>query len=343
MTNNRYNIGESAFNSTAITDIEIPASVTSFGNEAFRACSNLSKAVIFTRTAAFGGNVFYDTDINSDGIYGFEGSTAQNYASDNSIPFHPIYSVSFDTDGGTSMDDTLVLTEELTEPADPVKSGFVFRGWFLDTEFSEPAVFPLSVTEDITLFAKWTELALTLSPTDGQIYTGGRVTITPNVEGGTWDFDTELLSQEDNTFTGLKAGSVRVTYTVGSESVYADIVIIDLELTLSPADGQIYTGGRVTITPNVEGGTWDFDTELLSRDGNTFTGLKAGTARVTYTIDGVSAYADIVITAAVLPTTGQDGTVILELIGLSAFIFAAALYIIYTNRQRQAGLIEKGF
>lgn len=97
-----------------------------------------------------------------------------------------------------------------------------------------------------------------------------------------------------------------------------------LTLTSSDADGTIYTGGRITLTPSVAGGTWDFDTALLSRSGNQFTGLAAGVARVTYTLGAASVYFDVTITASGLPTTGQDGTLVFVFAGVGLLVLAAA-------------------
>jgi len=76
-----------------------------------------------------------------------------------------------------------------------------------------------------------------------------------------------------------------------------DLTANFLYLAGDPADGKIDTGGHITLTPGIPGGTWDFDTALLSRDGNEFTGLKAGTATVTYTLNAVTVAFDITISA----------------------------------------------
>ncbi len=60
-----------------------------------------------------------------------------------------------------------------------------------------------------------------------------------------------------------------------------------VSLTPSPADGIICVGESITLTPSIEGGTWDFDSNYLSQVGNVFTGLKEGTTTVKYTADGL--------------------------------------------------------
>lgn len=98
-----------------------------------------------------------------------------------------------------------------------------------------------------------------------------------------------------------------------------------LELESDNSDGKIYTGGRITLTPNHTGGTWVFDESFLSRDGDTFTALKAGTTRVTYTWEDETVTYDVTITASGLPETGQDFTWVYIAAGGAVLVLAAAL------------------
>ena len=68
------------------------------------------------------------------------------------------YTVSFNTDGGTSISDQMVEYEAKAEaPANPVKEGYVFDGWYLDPECTQAYDFDASVTDDVCLYAKWAE------------------------------------------------------------------------------------------------------------------------------------------------------------------------------------------
>lgn len=169
--------------------------------------------------------------------------------------FNP-FDVTFDSQGGSAVPGASAdYNTTVSEPdPDPTRPGHTFGGWYKEAACTNAWDFANdAVTTDITLFAKWTEssnpepptahshkpdLTLSMSPSDGKIYTGGRVTITPNIGGGTWSFDESYLSRDGYTFTGLKAGTARVTYTAGEQSAHADIVISQSEL---PATGQDFT------------------------------------------------------------------------------------------------------
>lgn len=63
------------------------------------------------------------------------------------------YTITFDTDGGSEVDaQTVAYGEKAKTPADPTKTGYTFAGWELGGNAYD---FAASVTEDMTLTAKW--------------------------------------------------------------------------------------------------------------------------------------------------------------------------------------------
>ena len=65
------------------------------------------------------------------------------------------YTITFDTDGGSSIDSVVVANNDtLEEPALPTKEGYTFLNWELDGEEYD---FTTKVTSDITLTAVWKE------------------------------------------------------------------------------------------------------------------------------------------------------------------------------------------
>lgn len=87
-------------------------------------------------------------------------------------------------DGGESLVSSVNdVTVVQTAPEAPVKDGYRFEKWYLDKEFTKEAVFPLVLTEDTTLYAKWTKLYTVTYVTNGgtevESYTGTVVEQTP--------------------------------------------------------------------------------------------------------------------------------------------------------------------
>ena len=101
-----------------------------------------------------------------------------------------------------------------------------------------------------------------------------------------------------------------------------------LKLSSSVSDGKIYTGGRIVLTPSVDGGEWDWDEGFFSATFNspaTFTALKAGTTTVSYSLDGVSVSYDVTIEESELPSTGQDVTLVYLLLGMGMLTLAVGV------------------
>ena len=91
-------------------------------------------------------NVFLDKEINIEFSYGILDYTFEEEPS-------TYYTVTFDTDGASSIDSVVVKSGELVEePDSPVKEGYTFKGWKLkDQEYN----FSTPVTGEITLTATW--------------------------------------------------------------------------------------------------------------------------------------------------------------------------------------------
>ena len=74
--------------------------------------------------------------------------------------FGTTYTVTFNSNGGTEIDDEEVYTgQTATEPTAPTKSGCEFCGWYSDSGLESAYIFTSAVTSDITLYAKWTASA----------------------------------------------------------------------------------------------------------------------------------------------------------------------------------------
>ena len=88
-----------------------------------------------------------------------------------------VYTITFNSNDGTSVASQNVNAgEKLTEPTPaPTKEGFTFDGWYEDSTFSKKFDFNTPITDNMTLYAKWTENKYTLT-FDAN---GGSGTMTP--------------------------------------------------------------------------------------------------------------------------------------------------------------------
>jgi len=176
-------------------------------------------------------------------------------------------------------------------------------------------------------------------------YSTGRVTVSAaaNAAGATVTVNgmqgTGSVAGDVTLVPGENRISINVTAQDGAASRNYTLTINTLNLESSVSDGVIYTRGRITLTPNMEGGVWTYDEAYLSlsREDNTFTGLKAGATRVTYTVNEESAYYDITIKSSQLPSTGQNFTGAWVLGGVGLLAALAAVILMTVNRARKHG------
>ena len=141
------------------------------------------------------------------------------------------YTVTFDTDGGSSIDPQDILNGgKVTKPADPEKEGYLFTGVWLNGDFEWDFDIDI-VTEDITLVAEWIEISTT--PTNIKM-------------------TDELFS---SSVTWVQQDADLQTFEVSIKALDSQAyVVIDGEITIEDTDVL----DTVTFTPNVlpQGGTY---------------------------------------------------------------------------------------
>ena len=96
------------------------------------------------------------------------------------------YSVSYETNGGSEVAANKVLNgKTLVKPADPVKKGYLFIGWYIDAEFSEPFAFGATpVNTDVTLYARFVEATIGENEYKAELLVDGEVYATQNTVSG---------------------------------------------------------------------------------------------------------------------------------------------------------------
>lgn len=66
------------------------------------------------------------------------------------------YNIEFNTNGGNIISgQTVTGGNTITKPADPTKSGYIFKGWYSDISLQNAYDFTSIVTDNMTLYAKW--------------------------------------------------------------------------------------------------------------------------------------------------------------------------------------------
>ena len=206
-------IGSSAFsNTTALTSITIPASVTTIGTSAFAFATALTSITIPASVTTIEGYVFEGTDALID--YNFLGDAPANIDV-NAFSFHAsgaeahirfsatgfgsestwnglvidraapaIYAVTYESTGGTSVGSG-TFTEGGSIQAAPVstRAGYTLAGWAA-RENGDVVAFPYAPgsANDITFHAIWTPIATTaVAPAGSSSVVSAKVIITSSV------------------------------------------------------------------------------------------------------------------------------------------------------------------
>ncbi|MBQ9535521.1 MAG: InlB B-repeat-containing protein [Clostridia bacterium] len=184
-----------------------------------------------------------------------------------------ICTVSFDTGGGTEIDDQLVLNGETAErPADPIREGYEFLGWIADLWSEADFDFSTPITDNTTIYARWKDVnayTITLAPMEhgtatlsaGSAAPGEIVYVYPEPEPGyevdelKWMFGAaaEGSFNEESGFK-MPYGNVvvYVTFKPLPDGIYSVTLRTDGNGTLT-ADRKTAEWGEivnVTITPN---------------------------------------------------------------------------------------------
>lgn len=130
------------------------------------------------------------------------------------------YVVNFETNGGSSIDSKVIeVNKKVSIPTDPVKSGYIFDGWFSDEGLSEKYNFNTPITKDITLYAKWTEKVYTYDFITGdnqELNLGNIKSFVLKIDGDYSFFDSiiigglDLVKDEDYV---VSEGSTIITFT----------------------------------------------------------------------------------------------------------------------------------
>ena len=191
------------------------------------------------------------------------------------------YTVNFDSKGGTAVDaQTVDYGSTLTLPAEPVKEGYTFAGWFKEIDCTTPWLFASdTVSEDRTLFAGWTENDYTISFNKNDAGAVGSMPTQTITLGETETLLTNSFSKEGWSFAGWAAtsnGTVayadRAPYTmeIGDVELFAKWTPNEYTITFNKND--IDASGTMAPQTIPSGSTDNLRINMFEKTGWAFLG-----------------------------------------------------------------------
>ena len=260
--------------------------IVTFDNEGTRTTAIIDNDVKLTAPAAptkegyrFGG-WYYDNN-GSKAKWNFDTDTVTR-AMTLTAKWVRTYTVAFDTSGGSAVDPVTVdAGSTVTKPADPMKSGHNFGGWYKDSTLQTPWNFANgTVTADMTLYAKWTANppapsyddsdptyavsapaaengSVTVSPRNASA--GSTVTITVKPDSG---YVLETISATDRNGNDLKLtdrGNGKYTFTMPGSRVEVKVTFMEDNSVLNffydvPNGAYYYDAVKWAVDNGITGG-----------------------------------------------------------------------------------------
>lgn len=221
------------------------------------------------------------------------------------------YTITFDSNGGSAVASvTADFGTALTQPEDPTRTGYTFRGWYTDTALTKAFLFTTMPAEDVTLYAKWEANTYTLHfDSDGgsaaadQTVTYGQpygALPTPEKQGYTftgWQMADGTAVNANLTVTRTEDHTVYAVWTPKGDTPYTVYHYqqgLDGTYTLTETETRTSaTGATVTaVAKSYEGFTYDAEhstaTGTVAGDGGLVLKLYYTRNRytVTWVVDG---------------------------------------------------------
>lgn len=214
---------------------------------------------------------------------------------------------------------------QITQPAAPTKDGYAFGGWYSDSACTKEVSFPLIVTGNTTIYAKWTAetpsgvevTGVALNKTETSIMAGATESLTATVSPEnatdktvTWSSsDDEIATVVDGVVTGVSVGTATITVTTANnKTATCTVTVTEAVTTISTkAEFLAFRTAAELSGKYVLGADIDLAGEVLEAsssiigEGVTFDGQG-------YTISNAT-YADAAVKTGLLCAQIQGGTV----------------------------------
>ena len=143
------------------------------------------------------------------------------------------FTISFEENGGTEVEDiTKTVGEEVTAP-EPTRVGYVFEGWYSDIDLTTPYEFSVMPEENITLYAKWSDITIEILNKDIVMFVDDeeQINITTNPEDVvltyTYTPSTDIVSVSDTgLIKGLTEGETTITVKVLENPSIEEVITV---------------------------------------------------------------------------------------------------------------------
>lgn len=168
---------------------------------------------------------------------------------------HVYAEVSYETNGGSAVESALVYKGGfLAQPADPVRDGYEFGGWYVDEALTEAFDFGTAVENNMVLYAKWDdayEMDITIEQADAVVI-DARQALNGTFMAGSAGLESIVCSVTNNDYPGKdhEIGSIMIDETLGTwalEGVRLYPGVNEITITIKSNDGH-ESAATVAIT-----------------------------------------------------------------------------------------------
>lgn len=177
------------------------------------------------------------------------------------------YTVTFETDGGTKIEAQKIKNgDEIEEPEEPTKEGYIFEGWYLDGkeyDFTEP------ISKDTKIVAKWKKIEKENIEEDKTKETKENVTTSSTNKTFPKNDNSNRTSEKEETTNSVTTTKVATTETTTKKE---DIITYLMEDENNSVVGQVKlyitkNGKKVNGTCDITTKSGTTVTKTISKDG----------------------------------------------------------------------------
>ena len=189
------------------------------------------------------------------------------------------FTVTYNSNGGTSVkSETIIEGSNFTKPADPTRSGYIFKKWLLNgSEYK----FSSAVTSDITLTAEWQEnpavqYTVTFNSNGGSsvasqtVNAGGTATKPTNPTRSGHTFKRWLLNGSEYNFSSAVNSNITLTAEWQENPAVQYTVTFNSNGGSSVASQTVNAGGTATKPTNPTKSHYNFSKWLLNNSEYNF-------------------------------------------------------------------------